>query len=105
MQPRSLEIREECTKPSGSNAPAIKGFIAYASRSLCLRGCISFTSITHQQSRGVRNVFFLDQGELLERWRVRHRRVESAEDPDRRVERFECLFLDDRGEPLADAAG
>ena len=46
-----------------------------------------------------------DQERLFERRRVRHRRVERAEDADGRVERLERLFLDDRGEALADAAG
>ena len=45
-----------------------------------------------------------EQGALYRR-RVWHRRVERAEDADRRVERLEGFFLDDRGEALADAAG
>jgi hypothetical protein len=42
--------------------------------------------------------------ERLEWRRIRHRRVERADDAHRRVERLERLFLDDRGEALADAA-
>ena len=42
---------------------------------------------------------------VLERRRVRHRRIERADDAHRRVERLERFLLDDRGEALADAAG
>ena len=42
------------------------------------------------------------QEELLERG-VEHRRIQRADHADGSVERFERLFLDDRGEALANA--
>src|ERR1700693_4871040 len=50
--------------------------------------------------------FFLrGQEELFERRRIRHRGIESADDPDGSVEMLEGLLLEDRREALADAAG
>src|ERR1700687_2456004 len=49
--------------------------------------------------------FFRGQEELFERWRIGHRGIQSADDPDGRVQVLERLLLQDRGEALADAAG
>src|SRR6476659_561458 len=62
-------------------------------------------SIRHQQSRGTLDERVARQIELLERRRIRHRRVERADDADGRVERFEGFFLNDRGKAFANATG
>src|SRR6185312_7399885 len=61
--------------------------------------------VREQQPRRALDLGLAGQEEGLEWWRVRHRRVERPEDPDRGVEPLERFLLDDRGDALADAAG
>src|SRR5207237_2516618 len=58
-----------------------------------------------QQPRGPLNVLLAWKEFFLQRRRVRHGRVERADDAHRRVEVLECLFLDDRRDRLAYGAG
>src|SRR2546423_9057805 len=58
-----------------------------------------------QQPRGPLNVLLARKEFLLQRRRIRHGRVERADDAHGRVEVLEGLFLDDRRDRLADRAG
>ena len=61
--------------------------------------------ILAQQSRSREHFWFTNKEELLERRRIRDRRIKRAENADGRIERFERLLLDDRGNAFANAAG
>src|SRR5262245_12600982 len=58
------------------------------------------TSVRDQQPRGSLDIRVAREIELLERGRIRHRRVERADNADGCVERLEGLFLNDRREAL-----
>ena len=62
-------------------------------------------SVSRQQPSRAFYLRLANQKELLERRRIRHRRVERAEDSDRRIELLERFFLNHCGDALADAAG
>src|SRR5688500_14644655 len=61
--------------------------------------------IPAQQASRIQYFIFADEKEFFEGGRIRHGRVERAEDAHRRIKRFECLLLDDGGDAFADAAG
>src|SRR5438477_7869213 len=63
------------------------------------------TSIREQQPRGALDSIFARQIKRFERWRVRDGRVERADDAHRRVEPFESLFLNQRGEAFTNPPG
>src|SRR6185295_18750819 len=62
-------------------------------------------SIRDQQSRRTLDERVARKIELFERRRIRHRGIQRADDADRRVERFEGFFLNDRGKAFANATG
>ncbi len=62
------------------------------------------TSVLRQPLPRCLDLRFAWQKHFFERRRVRNRRIERADDADRRVEPFEALLLNHRGERLADAA-
>src|SRR5712691_9283373 len=61
-------------------------------------------SIPHQQSRGLFDLLLAWKKRLFEWRRVWHRGIKGRDDADWSIEPFECLFLDDRRQRLADAA-
>src|SRR2546426_3215013 len=63
------------------------------------------TSVREQQPRGAFDSILVRQVERFERRRVRDGRVERADDAHRRVEPFEGLFLNLRGEAFTNPAG
>src|SRR5437660_12691761 len=62
-------------------------------------------SVREQEPSGALDSILARQVERFERRRVRDGRVERADDAHRRVEAFERLFLNQRGEAFANPAG
>src|SRR5207237_3215149 len=61
-------------------------------------------SVSREEPGGSLDFRFAGQKCLFERRRIRHGRVERPDDAHGRVQRFEGLLLDNRGDALADAS-
>ena len=69
------------------------------------RPIAALESVRHEQPRGPLDLSVAGKIELLERRRIRDRRVQRADDPNGSIETLEGLFLNQCRETLTDAAG
>jgi hypothetical protein len=69
------------------------------------RPIAALESVRHEQPRGPLDLSVAGKIELLERRRIRDRRIQRSQDPNGSIETLEGLFLNQCRETLTDAAG